>query len=94
MSTQEAAAQLRVTPGAVRQWAHRGHITPVLTTQVGRHRMNWYKTVDVWACAKARLTPRQLRAVDAAWAAVDAELARDADRAEIAKLQANRHDVI
>lgn len=83
LSGQEAATQLQVDPSTIRQWRRRKFITPLAQTRDGSKVTNWYRSVDIWACARQRLTPRQLAGIRDTWAEVDRLLAESAGRVSL-----------
>ncbi len=83
LSGQEAATQLQVDPSTIRQWRSRGYITPCARTRDGSRVTNWYRSVDVWACARARLNGKQLAAISDTWAEVDRLLAEGAGQVSL-----------
>lgn len=63
VTTGEAADEVGVRPGTVRQWAHTRHLEPVDRTRTGRP---LYALTDVWdAELKARATRRGRPRLDA-----------------------------
>jgi hypothetical protein len=78
LSAREAAAQLGVDPSTIRQWVVRKHLQPLVKTRDGSRVTSWFRAVDVWACARDRLSARQLGDLADTWAEVDTLLAERA----------------
>lgn len=78
VSGQEAGPLLGIDPATIRSWVKRGHVTAVLKTRDGSRVTSWYRTDDLWRCARARLSKKQLDEIRDTWAEVDRLLAEAA----------------
>lgn len=71
LTTEEAAAVCGVSEATVRKWVEREYLKPL---NPGRKPLR-FREVDVWQCARDRLTAAQRRRLYGAW---DTLLGRDA----------------
>jgi DNA-binding transcriptional MerR regulator len=71
LSGQEAGRHLGVSTATVRSWRTRGYIAPVAKTRDGSRVTAWYRTDDLWRCARGRLSRTKLAEIHDIWAEVD-----------------------
>ena len=82
LSAKEAATQLGVDPSTIRKWCERGHLVQTLVRDGSTVRA-WYRADDVWACARQRLSPGQLKKIRDTWDEVDRVLAERAGQVSL-----------
>jgi excisionase family DNA binding protein len=63
LTTEQAAIVTGLTEATIRKWVERGYLTPVNPG----HKPNRFREVDVWLCARGRLTAAQRRRLYGAW---------------------------